>query len=517
MKKLLSLALAMIMVLAALTTIFTINGFAIGDEEDEGVITPDTSWYNESATEYELTDAADLFGFIRLLDGQRAEDGTVEVEPITFEGKTVKLAANIDVNPGWNAAKYYADITATGEGADMIVPEVPVNNWLLKSGTTNTYSVFKGTLDGQNHYISGIYWTGSSRNGGLFGRVSGGTATIKNIAFVNSYVLLKEWRQGAIIGCVYSGSVLNMENVYSEIIVHTNRSNSNETGTDLGGFCGAIFSGSTVSFKKCVNAGIMSGPNGGLSGFFPYSDAADCDVTLEDCLVSGKILGPETQKKVYDGSGAVTGMGQVAGFVVKNKGKLTMKSCVMAAEINDYAYVYTYDNRTTSTYSGTSLLYVGDYEKVNGVVTNAGENDNKVVNTNATKCTLDNLKAVNSWAATQSIAGFSDWTATIEDGGIKMPITAELAATVKAFNAPEIDDSNSGIITPPAGDDGANNNATNDTTETTDTEAPETKKAAETTEAAEKKGCGGVIGAGAIAIVAVTGAALAIGAKKKED
>jgi hypothetical protein len=53
---------------------------------------------------------------------------------------------------------------------------------------------------------------------------------------------------------------------------------------------------------------------------------------------------------------------------------------------------------------------------------------------------------------------------------------------------------------------------------------PETV-AVETTEAATKavtekveedKGCGGVIGAGAIAIVAVTGAALAIG-KKKED
>ena len=56
--------------------------------------------------------------------------------------------------------------------------------------------------------------------------------------------------------------------------------------------------------------------------------------------------------------------------------------------------------------------------------------------------------------------------------------------------------------------------------DTTDTKAPETK-APETnapdTEAPEKKGCGGVIGAGTLIIAAVMGAAVVAGRKKEQD
>ena len=518
MKKFLSMALAMIMILATLTVMLTINGFAT---DDEGVITPDKSWYDASKTEYELADAADLMGFILLLEGEKTGDGTVVAEPVTFVGKTIKLTANIDVNPGWNAAQYYAEITATGEGADMIIPEVPVNEWTIHGGTNATDAVFGGTFDGQNHYISGIFWDNFARGSGLFGRVSSGvSATIKNVAFVNSYVCLNEWRQGAIIGAVSSGCTLTMENVYSEIIVHTTRSSSNETGTDLGGFCGTIFGG-PVNFTKCVNAGIMSGPNGGLSGFCSYTDTTTCTVNFEDCLVSGQIKGPESQKKVFNANGEVTGLGHVAGFIVKNKGNLNMKTCVMAAEINDYGYVFTYDNRTTSTFTLESLLYVGNYERVDGVVTNAGADDNKVVDTKATKVTLDHLKSLRG-------NGYDDWTSTVEDGGIKMPISEALAATVKAYIPPVIDendpteDTTGNDTQDTTGNDaqdttgGNTNETTANTNESTDNKTTEANKGAADTDAAAKKGCGGIIGAGAITIVAVTGAALVI-AKKKEN
>ena len=217
MKKLLSLALAMMMILATLTAVFSINGFATDDED--GVIAPDKSWYDASKTEYELADAADLLGFILLLEGEKDAEGNVTAEPVAFEGKTVKLTANIDVNPGWNAAQYYADITATGEGADMIVPIVPANEWTIHGGTVQSAAKFKGTFDGQNHYIAGIYWTKSTRDSGLFGRVLESEHTIiKNVAFLNSYVCMNEWRQGAIMGSVYANSTLTMENIYSEII-----------------------------------------------------------------------------------------------------------------------------------------------------------------------------------------------------------------------------------------------------------------------------------------------------------
>ena len=127
MKKFLSLALAMIMIVATLTAVFTINGFAT-DDEDEGIITPDTSWYNASATEYEIADAADLLGFALLLNGIKNQAGDAyDVEPVTFKGKTVKLTADIDVNPDWNEDEYFTNKYDEGEGSDLTLAIPPVN------------------------------------------------------------------------------------------------------------------------------------------------------------------------------------------------------------------------------------------------------------------------------------------------------------------------------------------------------------------------------------------------------
>lgn len=504
MKKLLSLALAMIMVLATLSAVFTINGFAT-DDEDEGVITPDTSWYNESASEYEIADAADFLGFAVLLNGTKNEAGDAyDVQPVTFKGKTVKLTANIDVNPGWNANEYFTNLTDVGEGSDMTFAIDPANKWPIH----NNGPIFQGTLDGQNHYVSGIFAPfDQAHDVALFGSAGAETdvtVTIKNVAFLNSYVGLGGCRVGGFIANG-AGPVV-FENVYNAMCIYAWRTDQKDIA---GGFMGyATYSGTgDITVKDCVFAGSILAATDGMciSAFVGGINAANQELKYEDCLNIGTLKGGTAQ----------------GSFTIKNKGITKLDTCVVNATFDkDVGYLVARDLRggTGISFEAKSVLYVGE----------VGTDCKGVYNLNAsyegadptaTKVTVDNLKAVNSWAATHSIAGFSDWTATIEEGGIKMPITAELAATVVAFSAPPVDPDagNNGAVDNGGANDGASNNATNDTTETTDTAAPETTKAAETTEAAKEKGCGGVIGAGAIAIVAVTGAALAIGAKKKED
>ena len=67
----------------------------VAAEGNSATAAVDTSWYNSGAasgTVFELADAADLRGAARL-----SQQG------VTFSGYTLKLTANIDLNPGWDA------------------------------------------------------------------------------------------------------------------------------------------------------------------------------------------------------------------------------------------------------------------------------------------------------------------------------------------------------------------------------------------------------------------------------
>lgn len=112
-------------VLATLLTLCMLMGMMIvptvaESAQTDGVITPDTSWYTDAETEeivYELYDAADLLGFAALGN-----------EGVTFKGATVKLMADIDLNPGWDASTVVASnntVTLASTPANVF-PEIPV-------------------------------------------------------------------------------------------------------------------------------------------------------------------------------------------------------------------------------------------------------------------------------------------------------------------------------------------------------------------------------------------------------
>ena len=142
--------------------------------------TSDTDWYNENDTEFILTTAEQFAGFRELVDGGN-----------TFEGKTVKLGADIDLNKKLfdPIGKGYAD---------------------------NGGQAFMGTFDGQNHTIYNLYQNGwelgysyGTQGGGLFASIK--DATIKNLAISGASIVFECVDIGTVVG--YAQGNCNFENI----------------------------------------------------------------------------------------------------------------------------------------------------------------------------------------------------------------------------------------------------------------------------------------------------------------
>ena len=170
MKNNFSKILAVLLTLCMLMGAFMLPTVAADDIESAETITPDTSWYTGEETEeivYELYDAADLLGFSAL-----GNSG------ITFKGVTVKLMADIDLNPGWDA-------TTVVSGKNVTLAKAPENRW-------DSIPTFEGVFDGNGKTISGIYSyntaaipsSGYFAVGGFIDRVVKGE--IKDLIVLNS-------------------------------------------------------------------------------------------------------------------------------------------------------------------------------------------------------------------------------------------------------------------------------------------------------------------------------------------
>ena len=154
-------------------SVFTAVQTTVSKWDDETVV--DKSWYNEDKSEFTIENVGQFLGFRDLVDA-----GT------TFEGKTVTLATDIDLDK-----KLFNPI---GGG------------WAYNGGKT-----FNGTFDGGNHTIynlrvngweldeTGDKHSGTSNGAGLFSSLH--NATIKNLAVVGSELIVETTSIGIIAGC----------------------------------------------------------------------------------------------------------------------------------------------------------------------------------------------------------------------------------------------------------------------------------------------------------------------------
>ena len=88
MKKIISIILS-VMMLIGIMAAYPVSA------EEATPITPDTSWYNDTDSEFVITTAAQLLGIASVVNGNSGY----------FKNKTIKLGADIVLNEG-NAADW---------------------------------------------------------------------------------------------------------------------------------------------------------------------------------------------------------------------------------------------------------------------------------------------------------------------------------------------------------------------------------------------------------------------------
>ena len=299
-----------------------------------------------------------------------------------------------------------------------------------------------------------------------------------------------------------------------------------------------------VTFKNCVSDATLKGDKHG-GGFIAQHANKGAKATFIDCAFIGDLTGVGLKRStgfvgITDADTTFTrcisfgknsdnvNNGDFANLIQQN-GQKPNKSTIV---IND-CYGITADPAQrafvletlkgmdiTLTYGGTTLFTneVADCET-------AMSDDDKATLDSRIKYLIEG-ETVNFDKTTfkTMYPVFADWTVTdveVEYAEGKT-ITAVLPTSIVTLLAGSTDVPTAGGQTPEGGDDqtpsdnqtpSADNNTETQAPETTDTEAATT--AAET-EATEDRGCGGIIGVGAVVVMAVAGAAV-VATRKKED
>lgn len=493
MKKILSIILTALMLTASFSMLVVPASAA---DNASPVITPDASWYDANATTLVINDAADLMAFALQLEAKN-----------TFYGKTVELAADVDLNPGWTASE-----------------TAPTNVWPYK---TVAAEGFWGTFDGKGHTISGIYNDFNSIQAGIFGNYATRPNTrldpedsskyiihnimIKNVAIVNSVQIVRGQDTGGFYGYVAQGvsndnlnyTTINFENVYNGISLYDlAASSNNKAGTAfcLGGFVGNCnSSGIVLNFKNCVYAGNMKFDtmvNDKVGGFVGTTGTTQKDVvatTYENCAYYGN---------------ADIGADFFACFSADGIRKDIVKNCVSAGVMKSSADPMELITGALVHQKNTGTTVTGClYTTTNGLNVPFGE-EVSVAPEGTTFCTHAELIGANAKTPAEG------WTKT---AGYAMPTSlyTQLKTLIDA-QTPIVPDGTE-LGGGEQNDDKKEETPDNNKKEETETKAPETEAetTAAVTEKVEEGGCGGVIGVGAVAIVGA--AAIAVARKKKED
>ena len=210
----------------------------------------DTSWYNDTDTEFTLTNPQQLAGLAELVDGGN-----------TFEGKTIKLDVDVDLSEeNWN----------------------PI-------GDNSTDKAFTGVFDGQNHTIKGAHITGdhcfngavygSKEGWGLFSVVDDG-ASIKNLkvdgATFGSYTVIS----GTIAGYAKDTTFENIE------ITNTKIAGYNWYTGGVVGWAEGECTFKDVNLDKTVAVGTLWDSHGQNAGGIAGGVSASAKITIEDCNIA---------------------------------------------------------------------------------------------------------------------------------------------------------------------------------------------------------------------------------------
>lgn len=288
---------------------------------------------------YQIGSAAELYWFAALVLGDTEVEGVTNAK----QSACAKLTTNITVNS--------AVLKSDGFLADN------TNDFYAWIPIGSQATPYRGTFDGNNHTISGLYFNDElSGYAGLFGCNAG---KIINVGVIDSYFKGSGYI-GGVCGYNYanSNSTATIENCYN-------------TGTisgrydEVGGVCGCNYAEEgTSTIKNCYNTGMVSSSSsgeysfGGVCGknYANYNSTATIESSYNTGTVSGKgdyaggVCGKNYAyysyataniKNCYN-TGTVSGSGKYAGGVcgqnfaepMTNEVKATIESCYSTGSIS---------------------------------------------------------------------------------------------------------------------------------------------------------------------------------------
>ena len=196
-KKVIALMLALLVVLPISAVAVFADGTGDGDGAGTGTTTPkyevNKEWKANADGVFEIKTPGDLLAFLD--DNVRKTNGS-------YTGKTIVLANDIDLNPGWDATS----------GTD------PVN-------LAGNIFYMKGTFDGQGHTISGLCIIKDGADNASMVTMSEGGTTFKNVNIVNSLFSARIKVNGTTVSGGNGAGILScaawaatFENVYLDAI-----------------------------------------------------------------------------------------------------------------------------------------------------------------------------------------------------------------------------------------------------------------------------------------------------------
>lgn len=286
-----------------------INGVNRASEWDGK--TTDTTWYNDTDTEFTITTAEQLAGLAKLVN-----EGT------SFDGKTITLESNIDLDK---------------------------EEWTPIGNATNT---FKGNFDGNGHTISNLKISNAQADDvGLFGKTTDGkkNTTIKNLTINNATVTghknvaavagnsftadfdninvtglirITAYRYaGAVTGYSYgTKSNITVDVKEGSFVKAYSIENGEADNSTVGGVIGYVAEGSSVLKNVTSNIDVI-GTNsrvGGIAGL------VQTGATLVNCTSSGNVRLNNPEKLFVGG---------IAGVWMNGKSTVTLESCTFTGYI----------------------------------------------------------------------------------------------------------------------------------------------------------------------------------------
>ena len=166
------------------------------EESEECVGETGVPWDGTTAKDFACGAGTKLSPYIILTAEQLAYlSFVVNASDKDYMGKYFKLGADIKLNKG--------DII--DEKGALVGDSTKLHKW---TPIGNSSVGFDGTLDGDDHTVSGMFVNTTSTHNGLFGNSSG---TIENLTVENSWVYGGKFTAGVVGRSI--GSVLNVKNL----------------------------------------------------------------------------------------------------------------------------------------------------------------------------------------------------------------------------------------------------------------------------------------------------------------